>query len=342
MLITQATRGDEVFVLAHGALAVYFDASLGEHGLTSRDTTAPRPPSPVTSRRPAHPEKVRNSRIPPLGDSGRDEPRIDQVSAAEGGAGSPSAQDGTSSSSIKPGEIKLSRSPSGQLSRTKTLSGKLFGSAAPPSVTPPSGAVAPPSTREPEADWSCYVPISDHKIGEVRGGRLDSLVGEVALFPETAASTHLRTCTVVARSHCELYAISRLDFHELCAQYPAARSRFVALAKERRKRTDELRRSWEHENRIATLRGAVSAAASEETAAKMLQSIIRGQKSRSVFATIRQERGEQSVNTRMQALEDGQARLEKKIELVLAKLTHEPKSPTSARAANGAGTSLAL
>ena len=88
------------------------------------------------------------------------------------------------------------------------------------------------------------MPVSGEVIGEVRGGQMDSFVGEVALFEETGSKRHLRSATVIAKSHCELYAVSAHVFGEICKKYPQARRVMLTLARQRVERTDSLRKEY--------------------------------------------------------------------------------------------------
>ena len=73
---------------------------------------------------------------------------------------------------------------------------------------------------------------------------MDSFVGEVALFEETGSKRHLRSATVIAKSHCELYAVSAHVFGEICKKYPQARRVMLTLARQRVERTDSLRKEY--------------------------------------------------------------------------------------------------
>lgn len=57
-----------------------------------------------------------------------------------------------------------------------------------------------------------------------------SLALEGTIFP-------LRTSTVTAQEHCELFAVHRLDFVALCKRYPRAKAQMVALATDRLEKT---------------------------------------------------------------------------------------------------------
>ena len=77
-------------------------------------------------------------------------------------------------------------------------------------------------------------------LGVVSAGHEHSIVGEIALLPELFTSK-LRTATVQAQSHCELYSIRADAFRELCNDYPAAKEKLVALGKQRVQRLKEVK-----------------------------------------------------------------------------------------------------
>ena len=50
----------------------------------------------------------------------------------------------------------------------------------------------------------------------------------------------LRTCTVLAKDHCELFAVERAAFLQICKDFPVVREHFMRVAKERVAHTNAL------------------------------------------------------------------------------------------------------
>lgn len=74
-------------------------------------------------------------------------------------------------------------------------------------------------------------------------------VGEIALFSafdlrdgslNSEDRRDLRSATVIARAHCELFAIERQSFLQICKDYTSVRDHFMHVAMERVKHTDKL------------------------------------------------------------------------------------------------------
>ena len=87
-------------------------------------------------------------------------------------------------------------------------------------------------------------PEPKHVRNIITGGH----VGEIALFsafdlrdgPSGDERRDLRTATVIARAHCELFAIERGPFLQICKDFPTVRDHFISVAKERLAHTDKL------------------------------------------------------------------------------------------------------
>ena len=101
---------------------------------------------------------------------------------------------------------------------------------------------------------------SDQWVGEVVAGHEGSIVGEVALMPETGCEK-VRTATVLARDNCELYSISGAAFLDVCRDYPAARKIFAERAKLRLTKTNKMREEAQLEvsSRLRQVSGSLKA-----------------------------------------------------------------------------------
>ena len=117
------------------------------------------------------------------------------------------------------------------------------------SVLVKTGGVAPNKPTE-----------TDQWVGEVVGGHEGSIVGEVALLPETGCEK-VRTSTVLAKDNCELYSLNGVAFLDICRDYPAARKIFADRAKLRLAKTNKMREETQQEvsSRLRQVSGSLKA-----------------------------------------------------------------------------------
>ena len=95
-------------------------------------------------------------------------------------------------------------------------------------------------------------------VAEVLAGNPTSCVGEVALLPELGCKK-MRSATVMAQSHCELYSFAGAELNALLEDFAKANKFFYELAKERLACSQDARDNKEREDRIRQHQGSVKA-----------------------------------------------------------------------------------
>ena len=304
VLMRQGSRGEEAFFLAHGAVSVYFDPVADRAQDKNKEEAARRARLALAASAESMSRLINAPAKPtPLNAS-----RVDSISA-----------ESASAEGIELEEMSESPKTSADVARPRIS--KMFR----------SGTIYKPDLSDSEdgTQASDFGPV----INEVRGGRLDSIVGEVCLFTASkmaARSTHSkaadrtvlppRTATVVAKTNCECYAIAAQVFIDLCKRHPQAKAVFSALAESRRRKTDTILGTMDATNRILSLRGQFGDAEREAQAATMFQTKMRGIMARK-HAAAKAESGPLSIPGRLKTLEGGQKRLEEKLDSVLQLLS---------------------
>ena len=95
-------------------------------------------------------------------------------------------------------------------------------------------------------------------VSEVEAGNPSSCVGEVSLLADLGCKK-MRSATVIAQSHCELYSFAGANFNDLIGDFPKAKAVFFKLAKERLARSQKIRDQKAREDRLRQSQGSVKA-----------------------------------------------------------------------------------